>query len=557
MNKPISDLLNSLLQTVAYYDEQMGINPDYDVIESNPVLLERMGFIRDLYEALSKEDRDEFFQVLDREFVDDALLLVFLFSFMIKAIHSPDILTRLVDIICRGQLDVYTNVALEFQLSIEINKHYGATELYDIQRKLHTFNSECLKREIQPPSEYIPYHSRMKGRVVIIAEQLLSEQHAPSKIIYDMCYTLQKYLNMEVLLISCPISAAKLKANCGWMERIYTDIYYTELNGNAIVCFEDGKMYSGKYDLNDYFVIQYRGVGIKGRQISFDFVNTDGIKKLIDIIYEFNPEFVYNVDAISPIAELCSGFTTVVSGAMRYGYPISDAHILMRLIKNDEQEDDGKEFTVLNPYHQLVIKNKLQFNLDMQTNSVGRARYGISEEAFLLVVIGNRLRFDLTEAFKQILIQIFQLDRHIELLLIGEYSEYTKFFTDDIFCDRIHYIGYHDHLNDVIGIADLYFNPPRTGGGTSALIALNAGVPVVTLPEGDVAGNVGKDFICKDEQDMIRTVQRYLMDREFYEHQKQIGMDLIRSRSDSISEEKVKLDKIRNAIIALEEGVNS
>lgn len=68
----------------------------------------------------------------------------------------------------------------------------------------------------------------------------------------------------------------------------------------------------------------------------------------------------------------------------------------------------------------------------------------------------------------------------------------------------------------VYRILDLYINPERHGGGFSSAMALNAGIPVVTLPDCDVAYNAGEEFIVKDYGSMTEAVEKYANDKEFY-----------------------------------------
>lgn len=552
MNKLVSDFLNCLIQSVGYLDQQTQ-QQSLSEIKNDAEYLDKMHSIQQKYEALSKDDRNEFYSVLDQEFKEEVALQLYLLSLMIEAIKSRDIYEKAVELIERDHLDVYFNVSLEYQILAKINKSFGNGELYDLQRKLHAYNLQCWKKEITAPADYIPFEKRNKSRIVIITEQILAEQHAPTKITLNLCRTLQQELGMEVYLISCPINSGILSTYNAWMD-VLSDQYYEEMNGNYVVKYSDGKMFLMEQDLKGQFLLIYKECMINGCQIVFERENSEKFKSLLQSIYEFNPAFIYNVDAVAPIAELCSGFTTVVSGAMNYGYPVSEAQILMKLATKDELDLSNSDIHVLESYQQLIIQDELQFDVEKAVNPENRAMYGIKGDAFLIVIIGNRLSTDLTEQFKRTLIDIFSLDSSIELLLIGEYPEYINYFSDEIFTGRIHYINYHYRLSELIGIADLYLNPPRNGGGTSALISLNFGVPVVTLPGGDVAGNIGKDFTCQDESDLVETVSRYMSDKDFYERQKRRGQEYTNRLVDFASKERNKLAKITKAISILEEG---
>lgn len=75
------------------------------------------------------------------------------------------------------------------------------------------------------------------------------------------------------------------------------------------------------------------------------------------------------------------------------------------------------------------------------------------------------------------------------------------------------------------------------GGGTSAVMAFEQSVPVVTLPEGDVATFVGEEFSCASLGEMENVIERYITDRRFYETKKK--------RCKEISDEKsMKLETI-------------
>ena len=65
----------------------------------------------------------------------------------------------------------------------------------------------------------------------------------------------------------------------------------------------------------------------------------------------------------------------------------------------------------------------------------------------------------------------------------------------------------------------MYLNPKRLGGGWSSAIALQAGLPVVTFPNCDVAYNVPDKFIVSSDQNMIETIIRYSTDFIYYKQQ--------------------------------------
>ena len=96
------------------------------------------------------------------------------------------------------------------------------------------------------------------------------------------------------------------------------------------------------------------------------------------------------------------------------------------------------------------------------------------------------------------------------------------------------------------GMIDLYLNPNRAGGGFSSSMALTAGVPVITLPNCDVAYNVGTEFVVSNDEEMIAEVSKYLQDFEYYNYKKQCAEKISEKNSVEKLELYVKniLDKV-------------
>jgi glycosyltransferase involved in cell wall biosynthesis len=237
---------------------------------------------------------------------------------------------------------------------------------------------------------------------------------------------------------------------------------------------------------------------------------------------------------------------------MNYGLPVSNSQVLISLTKKDDLNTSGPAVSIHEVYGQAVIREAFHFLLDNPCYKAKRSQFQLSEEDFLIAFIGNRLSAELTEEFKTVLQQICLLDPKVKFLIIGSYPGYLNYFSEPVFQDRIYNLGYQEELPEIIGIADLFLNPPRNGGGTSALISLYAGVPVVTLPDGDVAGNVGKDFICRDRQEMVATINRYLSDKEFYQRQKEIGLEYTNKLTDFKAYMMELIENVKEAIILTE-----
>jgi len=73
------------------------------------------------------------------------------------------------------------------------------------------------------------------------------------------------------------------------------------------------------------------------------------------------------------------------------------------------------------------------------------------------------------------------------------------------------HLAFSSDLPGLFGICDLYLNPPRLGGGSSAAFALASGVPVFSLAFGDVANILPDPFVMSSPADMLAAIRTLLL----------------------------------------------
>lgn len=553
MNKTITEIIKNIIEIVSFANESLALSnglDNKDQLLNSPYIKEKMNSTNKLYLSLTNTDKLEFYNILNTEFEQDSIMHIYLLSILLYCVHTDEIIERITDIIINSNINIYKSVLLEFLIAYEIFRYSDHGDLYQLRRRLHSYNVKKYCNSIEISRNFIPYENRNKNRIVVITEQLLGLNHAPSKMILEQCYELEKNLGMEVFLITSPIRNSYIDELI-WFDS-FSENRLSYLDGNYIAFYEDGEIFYKGEELNDEFIIVYKNIPIRGRQLLFEENNIEELKMLINKINKFNPLFVYDMGSIHPLADACNSFTTVVSMSMGYGYPVSDAPILLSLNKNGESQDDRSIISILDNNNQVVLNDKFIFSLDKPTNPHNRAQYGLSKNVFLIAIVGNRLDAEITTDFIGMLRHVMLNDNEIEILLIGKYPNYETYFIDAIFKDRVHFMGWQEDFANFITISNIFLNPPRKGGGTSALIALSSGVPVITLSEGDVAGNVGADFICKDYKEMEAVIKKYKQDKEFYKDQSIKGINYTHKKTDLTGNLKNNLNRIEETILMLE-----
>ena len=184
---------------------------------------------------------------------------------------------------------------------------------------------------------------------------------------------------------------------------------------------------------------------------------------------------------------------------------------LLKLIKEEKYKQ-----ILGSKQRQCFMEDKFPILAENTKDAFSRTELELPEDKFLIAIVGNRLNEDLNIRFIALMETLLSEAPQIDFVVIGNISSVKEKLTETIFTDRVHYLGYQEQLVKVYPALDLYSNPERTGGGLSAVMALITGIPVVTLPNCDIAGNVGEEFVAADYDKMIETVIRYTSDQDFY-----------------------------------------
>ena len=262
--------------------------------------------------------------------------------------------------------------------------------------------------------------------------------------------------------------------------------------------------------------ITYRETEFKGYQISMTPWSHKEYSMMLWMIYVWNPMFVLDMNTANAVVGLAGKFTTLVSFPMSTACPISEGEILIR---NGRKEDIAEEeYMAMLEEHQVQLFMEENFPVLVETSQSNftREALGLPMAQFLVAVVGNRLEEEINKELIDVMKKILEETQNISFVMIGGYREIKDYFVDEVFNGHVYELGYCVDLVGVYKTLDLFLNPERAGGGFSGGMALYAGIPVVTLPECDVAYNCGEEWVVQNYDEMIKIVSRYANDNDFY-----------------------------------------
>lgn len=366
---------------------------------------------------------------------------------------------------------------------------------YIIQNSIYIDLVTQIRQELHMELQYIPFEQRNKNRVILMIEPLLGEVHAPT----------QKMIN-----IYC------------WLQKLGYEVYVYATNMRQIEISEYWNWYNSLVDVCVYeetgsIELKLLGVPIKGYNLNYTEENYfEELKNAIRDIKEYNPAFILTVGDSNILAELCGDFTTVCAMAC-VNQPAQTAQsIIVRYFRCTEEEN--RKYLEWTRPDQKIFEMVCVDELNANTESdVDRKDYGIAEDKFVILVAGNRLDTEVTEEVKRVFQTILE-QNEVLFVFIGDCPKLENELSKE--ADHYLFLGAVDDFKGIMRIGNLFLNPPRQGGGTGAFYAVENDVPVLTLPDCDVA-QVGEAFTCERLWDMPEIVNSYMHDAAFAEEQRE------------------------------------
>jgi len=212
--------------------------------------------------------------------------------------------------------------------------------------------------------------------------------------------------------------------------------------------------------------------------------------------HAFNPAVALSQGAMHPAGDLVSETRPVVYLPTTSLEPIARAHLFVDFAGNyAEPEIDHAGLHGLAPE---VRAFRLEFAAREPADAepITREALGLPEDAFVAAVAGTRLDRELGAPFQAMMAEILARSARVRFLVVG--SAPTLADPLKAMSDRLAIAPYTDRLSAHFSLADAYLAPPRIGGGRTAWLAAQAGLPAVYLDFGDVSTALGREHAVAD-----------------------------------------------------------
>ncbi|MDR1439218.1 MAG: hypothetical protein LBJ10_04170 [Clostridiales bacterium] len=368
----------------------------------------------------------------------------------------------------------------------------GSAESARLSRALYREIYEAFRDELKPSLSFIPKAERDPKFALVLTTQMLSLEHAPTKTALDRARSLIAHLGMDAMIVN----TREILTVHGALP------FFNAIVGSAVP----------EYDALRSFA--YGGIDIPFRQLPGPMPAAQGIGALVGLARQKRPYFILCIGGNSPAADVLSNIApTICIGTVPSGLCCTEGQF--QTIGRRKTEADAAYAERWGFPEGHIIESLFTWNFKPQAAALARAELGLPEGKFLLAVVGARLDDEVTGEFLDALLATTHAGTHI--VFAGSFAKHAGLCAGDgRLAAHSSYIGFQSDMLAVFETCDLYVNPNRVGGGSSAAEALYKGLPAVTLPRGDVPLATGADFCVSSFGEMSDAIMRYATDRAHY-----------------------------------------
>lgn len=316
----------------------------------------------------------------------------------------------------------------------------------------------------------MPPHPGVAKRIAIISPQILGMTHSPSREAFNIALHLTQVFGCECYVVNC------------------NAMHYEHVNTLGLVSISN---FSVNADLQGHQAIDVDYMGLKGKiqVISFaaDAMTTQKIARIVDTLRQLQVDAVISHGENLLVTEALHGVlpTLFATTGSVVPYAHCDAYFIPGDLFNSSSQATADQYG----HTDFMMESMLVTPQGKASAPLLRSTFGLDEEALVFVVAGTRLQSEVTTEFARTCEQLLSQLPHAVILFAGtrQLDLATKFNPSLIAERRVVNVGFRQDFPELCAMCNVFLNPPRQGGGTSAQTAIINGLAVVTLNQGHIS----------------------------------------------------------------------
>ncbi len=215
-------------------------------------------------------------------------------------------------------------------------------------------------------------------------------------------------------------------------------------------------------------------------------------EQMLEAVHAYKPDLIIFVGFISPLVYRLYESYPVVGLSLHALPPVAPVDVWL----SADPHGDATlwpDITAPQNFHY-----PFRFWPKGQAVPMDRAQLGIPVSNVILITTGHRLNTEMPQAWLDRMLAFTNAHPDVHWLLVGLPQGHMVAGLPEH--PRIHSVEPQTELDSWLATCDIYINPPRVGGGSTVAMAMEQGLAVLTLADGDGGDKVG-DWAVASQDD--------------------------------------------------------
>lgn len=232
-------------------------------------------------------------------------------------------------------------------------------------------------------------------------------------------------------------------------------------------------------------------------------------------IAQLNPSGVISIGPGNVLADTLAHAVPTLAFPNIGEVPLSTAATLCTVAAQTpaEQRLNARAGTPASHVHHIPTA----FRLPASAGPQHRSCFDFPKGARIALVVGMRLETECCEHFLTTLNDAAARHSDLHFVFAGRITQPKQWLKPyPALRKRTALLGFQEDVLSITQACDLFINPLRQGGGTSAIYALSAGLPIISAAQGDVAEIFGREHCAQAPDELPQLLDRCLSDETVY-----------------------------------------
>lgn len=350
--------------------------------------------------------------------------------------------------------------------------------------------------------------------IAILSPQLKNMRHSPTREAYNIALTLEKHHNCNCYIFN---TNAMVYKGDNVLNLVMPAEYNVDQNLQGLQASE----------------IEYLEYKAAVKTVSFaaEIMSTQKLIQIINALYELKIEAVIshgeNLLTMESIYQYFPSLFATTGSVVPYNH--CDAYFIPGNLFNESEQHKAERYQ----HSEFMLESMLVTPEGKAQASAPRSQFGLQDNDFVYLVVGTRLVGEVDKEFVSTCEVLLNGNPNARIVFAGTPElELGKLFSDEN-SNRVINIGFQQDLPAISLMSDVYLNPKRAGGGTSAQTAILNGLPVVTLDHGHISAVVPIERRLENWSAYIEYANQLQLEPDYLSQEQQLYQDHFYSHLDA------------------------